>query len=117
MLASLRGLRKSPALSLTVIAVLALGIGATPMNVVQFVIGIGMRPVIVGAYVGTAAALALARLIEANLFETPPTDPTVFAVVIVILLFTAGLATSLPAWRATQNRSGDDTTHRVMPVV
>jgi ABC-type antimicrobial peptide transport system permease subunit len=77
-------------------------LGATPGDIVAFVIGLGMRPVVVGACVGTAAALALARVIEANLFETPPADPTVFVTVIGILLAAAAAAASVPAWRATR---------------
>ena len=61
-----------------------------------------MRPVLVGAFIGTAAALAMTRLIETNLFETPSTDPAVFVAVIAIIVSAAIAASSLPAWRATQ---------------
>jgi predicted permease len=77
-------------------------LGATPGDIVHFVIGLGMRPVLVGACVGTLTALALARVIEANLFETPPADPAVLVTVISILLSSAAAAASFPAWRATR---------------
>jgi ABC-type antimicrobial peptide transport system permease subunit len=77
-------------------------LGATPTDVVRFVIGIAMRPVALGACVGMAGALAATRMLESELFETAPADPLVFAVVVVLLISTAVAAASIPAWRATR---------------
>jgi putative ABC transport system permease protein len=77
-------------------------LGATPATVVRFVIGIAMRPVLLGAVVGIAAALAGTRVLEAELFETAAANPLVFAAVVVILISTALAATSIPAWSATR---------------
>jgi predicted permease len=77
-------------------------LGATPADVVRFVIGIAMRPVALGACVGMAGALAVTRMLESELFETAPDDPLVFAAVIVLLITTAVAAASRPAWRATR---------------
>jgi putative ABC transport system permease protein len=77
-------------------------LGATPGDVVRFVIGIAMRPVALGACVGLAGALAATRMLESELFETAPADPWVFTVVVVLLASTALAAASIPAWRATR---------------
>jgi putative ABC transport system permease protein len=77
-------------------------LGATPADVVRFVIGMAMRPVALGACVGMAGALAVTRLLESELFETTPGDPLVFAVVVVLLISTALASSSIPAWRAAR---------------
>jgi putative ABC transport system permease protein len=82
-------------------------LGATPADVVRFVIGIAMRPVALGACVGVVGALAATRLLESELFETAPGDPVVFAVVVVLLVSTGLAAASIPAWRAARIDPGD----------
>jgi predicted permease len=77
-------------------------LGATPADVVRFVIGIAMRPVALGACAGMAGALAATRVLKSELFETAPADPLVLAAVVVLLMLTALAAASTPAWRATQ---------------
>lgn len=77
-------------------------LGATPATVVRFVIGIAMRPVLLGALVGIGAAFAGTRALESELFETAAADPLVFGAVVAILMATALAATSVPAWRATR---------------
>ena len=77
-------------------------LGATPADVVRFVIGIAMRPVALGACIGLAGALAVTRMMEAELFETAPADPLVLTATVVLLILTALAAASIPAWRATR---------------
>ena len=77
-------------------------LGATPADVLRFVLGIAMRPVALGAGIGIAGALAATRLLESELFETVPADPVVFAAVVLLLIATAMAAASIPAWRATR---------------
>ena len=77
-------------------------LGATPGDVIRFVLGIAMRPVILGACVGIAGAFAATRVLESELFETKAADPLVFTGVVVLLVTTALGAASIPAWRATR---------------
>jgi predicted permease len=77
-------------------------LGATPRDVVRFVIGIAMRPAALGACVGLAGALAATRVLESELFETAPADPLVIAAVVALLASTALAAASIPAWKATR---------------
>lgn len=62
----------------------------------------GMGPVVVGAVVGFVASFAVARLLRAELFETPPADPVVFGTVALILITSALIAMGLPARRAAR---------------
>lgn len=77
-------------------------LGANRWDVVRFVLGIALRPVMIGTVAGVAAGLGATRLLQTELFETSPGDPVVFATVVVILLITAVAAASIPAWRATR---------------
>jgi putative ABC transport system permease protein len=75
-------------------------LGATPGDVARFVFAIALRPVVLGAALGIALALAETRVLQAELFETAPADPWVFAAVFAILISAALAAASIPAWRA-----------------
>ena len=77
-------------------------LGATPADVIRFVLGIAMRPVVLGACVGIAGALMATRVLKAELFETEAADPLVFAGVVSLLIVTALGAAWIPAWRATR---------------
>ncbi len=77
-------------------------LGATPGDMVRFVLAMAMRPVVLGACVGIAGGLATTRVLQSELFETQAADPTIFAIVFVALIATALAAASIPAWRATR---------------
>jgi putative ABC transport system permease protein len=77
-------------------------LGATPTGIVAFVVRMGMGPVMAGAVVGFVTSLAVARLLRAELFETPPADPVVFGSVAMILITSALIALWVPARRAAR---------------
>jgi len=77
-------------------------LGATPRDMVRFVLAMAMRPVFLGACAGIAGGLATTRVLQSELFETQGTDPVVFAIVFVLLIGTAAAAASIPAWRAAR---------------
>jgi putative ABC transport system permease protein len=77
-------------------------LGASAHDIARLVLGHGLRLVIAGTIIGAVAALALTRLMGALLFEVTTTDPTTFAVVIVVLPIAALLACYAPARRATK---------------
>jgi putative ABC transport system permease protein len=62
----------------------------------------GMRPVVLGLAGGLVAALALSRLLTKMLFGVSPHDPSTLAVVAVVLMAVALVASYLPARRATR---------------
>ena len=77
-------------------------LGATPRSVLGLVIGQGMTLAIIGVVAGIAGALILTRVMTTVLYEVRPTDPMTFAVVVIVLLGTAFVASWLPARRAVR---------------
>jgi putative ABC transport system permease protein len=75
-------------------------LGAQAHEIVRMVLRGGLVMALAGVAIGSAAALALTRLMQAMLFEVRPWDPMTFAAVIVLLLCVAALAGCLPARRA-----------------
>jgi ABC-type antimicrobial peptide transport system permease subunit len=61
-----------------------------------------MRAVLPGLVVGLVGAFALTRFLRGMLYGVQPTDPTVFAIVALVLTAVALLASWIPARRATR---------------
>jgi putative ABC transport system permease protein len=79
-----------------------MALGARPQDVLRLVLNEGLRVVLVGVAIGTAAALLLTRLMASLLFGVKPTDPLTFAAVAGLLVCVALAACYIPARRATQ---------------
>jgi predicted permease len=77
-------------------------LGAQVNDIRRLVLSQGLRHATVGVALGTIGALVGGRFIAPMLFETSPRDPTVFMLVITLLLGVATLASLVPARRATQ---------------
>jgi predicted permease len=75
-------------------------LGATPRSVMTLVVGQGMTLATIGVVAGIAGALVLTRVMATVLYNLRATDPVTFAVVIVVLMGTALVASWLPARRA-----------------
>jgi len=54
-----------------------------------------------GLVVGIGGGVAVGYVIRSLLYQTRPLDPTVFAVMAMLLLLVAALASAAPAWRAS----------------
>jgi len=79
-----------------------IAMGANRSDVLALVMRQGMTLVIAGVALGLVGSLALARVLRGQLFGVEPTDPTTFAIVVLVLLASAALATLVPALRATR---------------
>jgi putative ABC transport system permease protein len=79
-----------------------IALGAERKDVLKLVLKRGMTLALTGVGIGSIASLALTRLIESLLFEVSATDPLTFCGVALILTFTALVACSIPALRATR---------------
>jgi putative ABC transport system permease protein len=79
-----------------------LALGAGRSEVLGLIIGEAMKPAMYGAALGLGAAFGLTRLLSRLLFNVKPTDPQVFAAVLVLLVGVALLACYIPARRATR---------------
>jgi putative ABC transport system permease protein len=77
-----------------------MAIGATARDVLMVVLTRGIGLAVVGSLVGMAGALAFAKVLAAQLFETSPVDPVVFVLTPVLLITVGALASYLPARRA-----------------
>ncbi len=78
-----------------------MALGARPRNVLAIVLRQGAVLALAGVAIGTAAALALTRLLSAHLYEVGATDATTFVAVAALLFGTSLVACYLPARRAT----------------
>jgi len=79
-----------------------MAMGADQGAVLSLVLKQGMALVVVGVGLGLAGSLAVSRVLESQLFGVTPTDPTTYALVVVVLLASAALAILVPAFRATR---------------
>jgi ABC-type antimicrobial peptide transport system permease subunit len=79
-----------------------MALGALPGNVVALVMREVGLLVATGVLLGLAAAVALSRLVESQLFGMKANDPFVFSVATVVLALAAGLAGYIPARRASR---------------
>jgi ABC-type antimicrobial peptide transport system permease subunit len=79
-----------------------MALGAQPANVVQMVLGEGVRTMLIGIAIGLISALALARTVAHMLYGIAPSDPLTFVAVPIILAAVGLLACWIPARRATR---------------
>jgi ABC-type antimicrobial peptide transport system permease subunit len=120
---ALRGLVRNPGFALAALFLAAIGIfgvvahstaqrtreigirmalGADHKRVIRHVMLTGIRPVILGAILGIAGALATGKMLAALLFHVNPSDPATFLMASAVLLAVALIACLIPARRATQ---------------
>jgi predicted permease len=79
-----------------------MALGATAARVQFGVIFRTMRLALIGIALGAVVSLVVASLISAMLFNTAPTDPTTFAIMVGLLTVVAVLAGYIPARRASR---------------
>jgi putative ABC transport system permease protein len=78
-----------------------MALGAQTKDILRLVVNQGMRPVVFGLVVGLAAAMALGRLIAAQLYQVSAFNPLLLATTAGVLALAALLACLFPARRAT----------------
>src|SRR3954452_3013653 len=78
-----------------------MALGAQTMDVLRLVVMQGMMPVIGGLVVGLAAAIAIGKLIAAQLYQTSAFNPVLLTATVAVLGTAALLACLFPARRAT----------------
>ena len=76
--------------------------GAQSSDILEMVIGDGMKLALAGAGIGVAASLIFTRLLSSLLYGISPTDPRTLFVVVLALLSLTLVASYIPARRATQ---------------
>ena len=76
--------------------------GAERRSVVWLVARHAAALVLIGAAIGIPAALALSKFVKRFLFGIQPQDATAIVASLAVLLLVAGVATAVPARRATR---------------
>jgi putative ABC transport system permease protein len=79
-----------------------LALGAQGADVLRLVLKQGMLLVVIGVAIGLACALLLTRVLEGILYGVTATDPLTFALIPLVLVGVALLASYIPARRATR---------------
>jgi ABC-type antimicrobial peptide transport system permease subunit len=79
-----------------------MALGAARSSVLALVMRQGLTLALIGVALGLGGALALTRVLEAQLYGVTRTDPATFWTVAVLLTAVAGIATLIPAVRATR---------------
>jgi predicted permease len=77
-------------------------LGAQRLDIINQVISVGMKLSILGITIGLIAALALARIVESQLFEIKTYDPLVYFVSVCLIGMVAFLSVYLPARRVAR---------------
>jgi putative ABC transport system permease protein len=81
---------------------LRMALGAGRGEVLRMVARRGVSLVTLGMLLGTAAALALTRMMATLIYGVSSTDPLTFAGAVGLLAVVAAIACLLPAFRATR---------------
>jgi putative ABC transport system permease protein len=81
---------------------LRMALGAGRWEVLRLIVGRGLISVCAGMLLGTAAAVALTRLMATLVFDVSPRDPLTFTLAAALLGAAAVLACILPASRANR---------------
>jgi predicted permease len=75
-------------------------LGAQQREIMRLIVWQGVVFALGGLLAGSLAAVALARIVSAELFAVSPADPTVYASAAAFLILIALASTAIPAWRA-----------------
>jgi predicted permease len=79
-----------------------IALGAQIKDVVRHVMDQGLRAALIGAVLGSAAAIALGGVVTPLLFETSPRSPVAYATAGALIVIVAAFASAMPAWGASR---------------
>jgi len=79
-----------------------MALGARRQQIFWLILRQNLSWLVIGIAAGLAGAIALTRLLASYLYSVRPTDPSTFALIMLVQLAIAGLASFIPAHRATK---------------
>jgi predicted permease len=77
-------------------------IGASRPQIIQLILGQGLRSTGIGLVLGLIGAVWLGRLMTSMLFQVSPSDPPTLLLISLVLIIVGTVASLLPAWRAAR---------------
>jgi ABC-type antimicrobial peptide transport system permease subunit len=77
-------------------------LGAHRSNIIDLVVGDGLRVIGIGVLIGIGASLLLGRLIQSLLFGIDAQDISVHLLASIVLVVVGSVACLVPAWRASR---------------
>jgi ABC-type antimicrobial peptide transport system permease subunit len=79
-----------------------LALGASARRVTTIIVRNGLTLVVIGLTIGAGGAVAAARALATQLFQTSAADPSTFGIVTLLLLAVTSIASLLPTRRAVR---------------
>ena len=79
-----------------------MALGADRSHVARMVLSEALKLSGTGLVIGSAGAIAAARVLGSQLFEVSPAEPAIYIVGFLLLAAVAVAASYLPAWRASR---------------
>ena len=79
-----------------------MALGASRANILNMVIGDGLRLTAIGCFGGLLIAFGVTRFMSSQLFGITPTDPATFIAIVILMFVVALAACCIPARRATR---------------
>jgi predicted permease len=79
-----------------------MALGAPRTEVMRVTLADGLAPVLIGLLTGLAGGEMAVQLVRSMLYGMSPFDWSVYATVVLVVTFTAALASIFPVWRATR---------------
>jgi putative ABC transport system permease protein len=76
-----------------------MAVGATPSRIILLVTRFGLLMTLAGIAVGSAVIAGMTRLLASLLFGISPLDPITYAASAIIIIFSAAIASIIPAMR------------------
>jgi putative ABC transport system permease protein len=77
-----------------------IALGARPSDILKLLVGHAALLAVIGAGIGLVGAFALTRLMSSLLYGISPTDPVTFAIITLVIILIALIASLIPARRA-----------------
>jgi putative ABC transport system permease protein len=79
-----------------------LALGAGTPGIFRLVLGMGLRLIAIGAFIGIASSLGLSRILASQLWQVSPYDPVTLGTVVAIVAMVGLAACYFPARWATR---------------
>lgn len=81
---------------------LRIALGADRRDVISMVLKQALKLTAIGVVAGCAGAIAAGRLLRSQLFDVSPADPSVYLLMLLLIIAVCLLSSYVPAWRASR---------------